>query len=162
MGLKICNALHICFLLNSFYFPGESYTTPISKCQQANLEEIWDKFMHEMKQTDLRQAIGESSSPVVVLINNLGHATRLEEQLCVNFVMRKLYEMRVTVARLYCGKYLTSIQASGFCISVLTHTTTKIYEYLDAPTNAPSWIPASFAMLRPEQGIKLVPKSKAV
>lgn len=88
-------------------------------------------------------------SNIVVLVNNMGHSTRIEELIFVRHMLRKLFKMNFSVLRVYCGRYMTSIENVGFSLTFLELEDEKTLEYLDYPTNAPAWnAPVSIDILK--------------
>lgn len=135
----------------------------LKRCEQVNVEDTCNKFIEEIKTTNMKHVLNmDHNFPLVILINNCGLATRMNELLFVNGILRKMFESRYIVARLYCGKYMSSLHQVGFSISILRLPNPKFLDFLDAPTSAPAWIPAACSAIKPELGIKIAPKLKSV
>jgi len=85
----------------------------------------------------------EAGSQVVVLINNMGGTTLLEQGAIVGSVRRQVEEvLGCRVVRLLAGHFLTSLDMKGFSVSLLRLTDDKadeIVRLLDAPTDAMAW-----------------------
>ena len=85
----------------------------------------------------------EAGSQVVVLINNMGGTTLLEQGAIVGSVRRQVEEvLGCRVVRLLAGHFLTSLDMKGFSVSLLRLTDDKadeILRFLDAPTDAMAW-----------------------
>lgn len=79
------------------------------------------------------------SIPVVVLINNLGNTSKLEEHVFLNELILQLHAHDITICKIYCGTFLTSLEMAGFSLTILNVTDPIILEYINAPCSAPYW-----------------------
>jgi len=80
---------------------------------------------------------------VVVVVNNLGSVTNLEMGILTNEVINQLTKnLEVVIERYYCGAFVTSLEMSGFSISVLKlspETGDVIIDCLDGPAETLGW-----------------------
>jgi dihydroxyacetone kinase len=84
----------------------------------------------------------QPGSEVVVLINNMGGLTLLEQGAVAGSVRRQVEEvLGCTVVRLFVGPFLTSLDMKGFSVSLLRlgDRVDEILRLLDAPTDAMAW-----------------------
>jgi len=86
---------------------------------------------------------------VVVVVNNLGSVTNLEMGILTNEVINQLTKnLEVVIERYYCGAFVTSLEMSGFSISVLKlspETRNVILDCLDSPAETLGWTSTSTA-----------------
>ena len=75
---------------------------------------------------------------VVVLINNLGTTTPMEQAVVARRVVFSLQAKELTIDRLYAGTFMSSLDMAGISISLL-RLDDRILQRLDAPTSAPAW-----------------------
>ncbi|PIC25620.1 hypothetical protein B9Z55_018482 [Caenorhabditis nigoni] len=83
----------------------------------------------------------KESDEFVVLVNNLGSVSQLEMGIVNGEVLRWFEMEKMKVARFYSGTYMTSLDGHGISVTVLRADKSMI-KYLDAPANAPGWIPS--------------------
>ncbi|KAK4879029.1 hypothetical protein RN001_007175 [Aquatica leii] len=76
---------------------------------------------------------------VVVMINNLGTALKIEELTVVNEVVHYINQLQLQIARLYYGKYLTSLDMEGFSITILRVFNDTVLQHLDEYCEAIAW-----------------------
>lgn len=110
--------------------------------QLTSIEDLCKLLLTELTQNPQKPLHIHHSAPVVVLINNLGNTSLLEQHLFVKALLEQLQSLEVSVARLYCGHYMTSLDTSGFTVSILTVSNARYLQLLDAATEAPGWLPA--------------------
>lgn len=77
----------------------------------------------------------------VVLVNNLGSVSQLEMGIVNGEVLRWFDSEKIQIARFYSGTYMTSLDGHGISVTVLK-ADDQMIKYLDAPAEAPGWIPA--------------------
>ncbi|KAL3655279.1 hypothetical protein CASFOL_001065 [Castilleja foliolosa] len=78
-------------------------------------------------------------SRVVLMVNGLGGTTLKELMIAARYAVSRLQlDHGVAVERVYTGSFMTSLDMTGFSISLMK-TDKKILNFLDAPTNAPYW-----------------------
>ena len=86
----------------------------------------------------------KKAEKVAVILNNLGGTSKLEELILAREVVTQLEGRGFRVVRMYAGHMMTSLEMSGFLISLLKVTEFPEWlELLDAPTSAPAW-PVNF------------------
>jgi len=86
---------------------------------------------------------------VAVMIDNFGGLSTLETEALTQITLTQIEkDWKLKPARSYVGTFETSLNGPGFSISVgnitgvsrsTGHSTSKLFELLDAPTNAPAW-----------------------
>lgn len=81
----------------------------------------------------------DASSPVVVLVNNLGDTSKMEELIFVKEFISCLRELQIPIARVYHGHFSTAPDTRGLSVTILKVVDQKILKYLDAPCEAVSW-----------------------
>jgi len=84
---------------------------------------------------------------VAVLVNNLGATTPMEMAIFTRRVLRVLASRNLVVERVYCGTFMSSLDAAGVSLSFLRVDDERLRR-LDAPTTAPAW--PSISRRRPE------------
>lgn len=108
----------------------------------------------------------EPEIPIVLLINNLGITSKTEELIFINEVITQLQQMRISIAGIYCGSFVTSLKMSGFSLTIFKIINAEIITYLHHPTEAPFWNSFSQYALQPETSVvistKLAPSEKQV
>ncbi|KAK9915864.1 hypothetical protein WJX75_005396 [Coccomyxa subellipsoidea] len=76
---------------------------------------------------------------VALLVNSLGSSTPMELSIVARATLTQLRDTyKVTVARVYVGPFMTSLDMAGFSLSLLLLNDARIAA-LDAPTQAPAW-----------------------
>ncbi|KAF5287715.1 hypothetical protein FQA39_LY15735 [Lamprigera yunnana] len=96
----------------------------------------------------------DPSTPIVILINNLGSALKIEEFLLINEVTDYFLKLGISISRVYSGKFMTSLNKSGLSITILRASDENILKYLDYPSEATGWgyfndKPITFNLLEP-------------
>ena len=76
---------------------------------------------------------------VVLLINNLGGTPAGELAIACRAAVAQLRQAGLHVVRLYCGPFMTSLDAAGVSLTLLRVVDERMIERLDAPTDAPAW-----------------------
>jgi dihydroxyacetone kinase len=105
----------------------------------------------------------ERGDELCVLVNNLGGTSNFEMSILANAAVTILeteYGCRVT--RLLVGTYMTSFDMHGASLTILnlTGAPEELKELLDAPTDAPAWIPCDVLTgARPVEVPEVVPSS---
>ena len=114
--------------------------------QAAELPTLVEEMLHQMLNVDDKERgfLEPRADKMVLLVNNLGVLSALELGAIVTEIvdqLRKTYS--VTLARVYAGTYMTSLDGSGFLISLLnvvdTGTDRDMLQLLDAPSEALGW-----------------------
>jgi hypothetical protein len=99
-----------------------------------------DEHVKQVILTLLEAGKFEENSSVVVLVNNLGSTTNMEMSLVVRSALLLLEEKKIKVERVYNSSFMTSLDMTGFSISLLkTKNDAMILQALDAPTLASGW-----------------------
>jgi dihydroxyacetone kinase-like protein len=75
---------------------------------------------------------------VAVLLNGMGATPLSELYICSRRLHQRLAELGIIVDRTYVGEFMTSLEMSGFSVSLLK-LDDELRELLDAPTSAPAW-----------------------
>ena len=82
---------------------------------------------------------------MVALLNNLGAISDLEMGVLVNEAIKQLTEkFSVEVKRVFSGRFMTSLEMSGFSLTVLRLTSDSILELVDAEARTCGWSGNSF------------------
>lgn len=97
-----------------------------------------DVLADEVVRTILRSRPLVRGSRVAVLINNLGSTTPMELAIFGRRVLETLQRFDVISERVYCGTFMTSLEAAGVSVSILPLDDQRT-ALLDAPTFAPAW-----------------------
>lgn len=100
-----------------------------------NAHEIVDMILSKLQSTVQFDADQE----IVLLINNLGGVSQLEMSIIKGEAIKWCSEKGITIARILCAPYMTSLDAHGISITVLKVFDEEILNYIDAPTQAPGW-----------------------
>ena len=77
--------------------------------------------------------------PVVLLVNNLGGTPAGELAIVCSAAVAQLQHAGLRVARLFCGAFMTSLDAAGVSLTLLRVADERMLERLDAATDAPAW-----------------------
>lgn len=80
-----------------------------------------------------------NQSNVVVLVNNHGSTSKLEEAIIANEVTQQLNKLGVKISLFYSGTFMSSFNSNGFSITILKITSPNTIKNLEAPTSAPAW-----------------------
>lgn len=114
-------------------FPGE-------KLNISSVKEVCELLIEELTENPNKQFVFDSAVPLIILINNLGNTSLLEQQLFVKEFVQCVQNLDVKILRLYTGHYMTSLDTAGFTVTILRVTDGQYLELLDAPTEAPNWV----------------------
>lgn len=79
-----------------------------------------------------------SGAEIALLVNNLGATPVMEMNIVARDALQNLRARGITVARAWCGTFLTAIEMAGISLSLLP-VTPDLLALLDAPTSAPAW-----------------------
>jgi dihydroxyacetone kinase len=88
--------------------------------------------------TILQQRKFAAQKPVSVMINNLGATTEMELAIVARHAVSYLESKGFTVARVFAGTFLSSLDMAGISISVLGLDDERL-RWIDAATRAPAW-----------------------
>ncbi|KAK7103123.1 triokinase/FMN cyclase-like [Littorina saxatilis] len=107
------------------------------KLQSAKdaVKTVLDHMTNPKTSTHLTLPKGES---VALMVNNLGGTSVLELNIVAHEAVTYLESMGVSVDRMYCGIFMTSLEMAGISLTVLRLDDT-LKACLDAPTSAPGW-----------------------
>ena len=82
---------------------------------------------------------------VVFLLNNLGAISDLEMGILVNEAQQELTSRySVNVQRIFSGRFMTSLEMSGFSLTVLKLASDSVLALVDLPTRTVGWSGNSF------------------
>jgi dihydroxyacetone kinase len=76
---------------------------------------------------------------VVLVVNSLGATPGSEQAIMCRAAVACLRAAGMRVARLYCGAFMTSLDASGISLTLLRVDDERLLARLDAATDAPAW-----------------------
>ncbi|XP_011497578.1 PREDICTED: bifunctional ATP-dependent dihydroxyacetone kinase/FAD-AMP lyase (cyclizing)-like [Ceratosolen solmsi marchali] len=97
---------------------------------------------------------------VVILINNFGGLSQLEQGIVVKEVVTQLQKMEIIPVRVYSGLLMTSLDSAGVHLSILKlpeNDIKSILYFLDEKTEAPGWPGCSYSIaLSNHQDIMIV------
>lgn len=106
----------------------------IKRARLTTLKDVCKSLIEELTNPDSAHSLKfEENEPVIVMINNLGTLTKLEESLFVGEFVTQLLELKVVIKRLYCGTYYTSLDTSGLSVTIVKKSDAELEQYLDAP-----------------------------
>lgn len=108
------------------------------KCLSANY------VVEEMFKELSRNVLLDPGSEIVVMINNMCCST-LEENIFISEFLKKFIAMNINVQRIYVGTFMTAVDLQGFTVTVIK-SSEELLEYLDYPTEAPSWQMRNFGI----------------
>lgn len=118
----------------------------MKKMRPSNLDELCAFLLEEMtNQTILNPLELDPDIPVLLLVNNLGTASKMEETVFVEKFSRLLLQKNIKISRVLAGRYLTILDTDGFSITILKISDPVVFAYLDAPSTAVAWSSASHA-----------------
>ncbi|KAG8237530.1 hypothetical protein J437_LFUL016507 [Ladona fulva] len=112
----------------------------VLKMKMGSAAEVTTLMLEKIREYLLINAGDE----VIILVNNLGSATQMEQWIVVNEIKKQLSFQNVKVLRIYAGHIMTSLDMSGMHICMLKLSGSEeekndLMSYLDAPTLAPAW-----------------------
>ena len=97
-----------------------------------------DALAEHMVQTIASAAQLHTGQRIAVLVNNLGATTAMELAIFGGHSVRMLQSLGMTIERVYSGPFVTSLDAAGVSLSILSIDDDRL-ALLDAPTRAPAW-----------------------
>ncbi|KAK6640766.1 hypothetical protein RUM44_012463 [Polyplax serrata] len=95
---------------------------------------------------------------VVVVLNNLGSLTRIEEYLLAGETEKQLTERKIKILRFYVGSFFSSLNMTGvqICLSKINDDTKDvILNALDHPTRAPAWVHKNVSKTTPDSVVEI-------
>lgn len=109
----------------------------LKRIRKSHVKEIVKSLMEELLYSNKKHPFLEiRTTPVVLLVNNVGGISKLEEMIIVKELIRHLDDKGVVVSRIYSGTFLGSMYFDGIIISLLRLVQPDILKYLDAQTTA--------------------------
>lgn len=114
-----------------------------------------DALADELVETILEARPLRPGTPVAVMLNNLGSTTPMELLILARRTVGQLRSRGLTGERVYCGTFMTSLEAAGVSLSILPLDADRL-RFLDAPTSAPAW--PNITPVRPESVIIPTPQ----
>lgn len=75
----------------------------------------------------------------ILLINNLGASTQLEEMVFTNDILQLLALEGVHLVDVRCGKFVTSLDMAGLSVTLCRVKDRRWLDYYEAPTDAYAW-----------------------
>jgi dihydroxyacetone kinase len=97
-----------------------------------------DELTETLLSAILQQGKFAAQKPVAAMINNLGATTEMELAIVARHAVSHLESKGFTVARVYAGTFLSSLDMAGISISVLGLDDERL-RWIDAATRAPAW-----------------------
>ncbi|XP_058808778.1 triokinase/FMN cyclase-like isoform X2 [Phymastichus coffea] len=91
----------------------------------------------------------QKEDSVVVLVNNFGGLSQLEQGVVVKEVVTQLQNMDILPLRVYCGLLMTSLDSAGMHVSILKlpeKDKVLLLDALDQQTEAPRWPGCSYSL----------------
>ncbi|KAK9883555.1 hypothetical protein WA026_001733 [Henosepilachna vigintioctopunctata] len=124
------------------YIVGTSLNGEFSKkrFRKSHVMELVNSLLEELLYSNKKQPFLEiRTTPVVLLVNNVGGISKLEEMVIVKELIGNLDEKGVVVSRIYSGTFLSSSYLEGIAVSLLRVAQPTMLKYLDYPTTALGW-----------------------
>jgi triose/dihydroxyacetone kinase / FAD-AMP lyase (cyclizing) len=97
-----------------------------------------DELTETLLSAILQQGKFAAQKPVAAMVNNLGATTEMELAIVARHAVSFLESRGFTVARVYAGTFLSSLDMAGISISVLGLDDERL-RWIDAATTAPAW-----------------------
>jgi triose/dihydroxyacetone kinase / FAD-AMP lyase (cyclizing) len=97
-----------------------------------------DKLTETLLGAILQQGKFAAPKPVAAMINNLGATTEMELAIVARHAVSHLESKGFSVARVFAGTFLSSLDMAGISISVLGLDDERL-RWIDAATKAPAW-----------------------
>lgn len=118
----------------------------ISRISLESADQLADRLVESILSAH-RLSPGER---IAVLINNLGSTPVMELAIFGRRALLGLESRGVVIERVYSGTFMSSLDMAGVSLSVLRADGDRL-RWLDAPTSAPAWPPASTERPKPLQ-----------
>ncbi|XP_014236373.1 triokinase/FMN cyclase-like [Trichogramma pretiosum] len=99
----------------------------------------------------------QEQDKVIVLINNFGGLSQLEQGIVTKEVVEQLREKNIQPVRIYSGTLMSSLDSAGVhvtCLKLAAADDSFIIEALDQTTNAPKWPGGSLSIPSTREPIK--------
>lgn len=107
----------------------------IKRLKLTKLSDICSSLIEEITNKSQVLELNETSS-IVLLVNNLGTITKTEELVFLRALVQQLHNLQAKIARVYSGRYYTSLNLNGLSVTILRILNPDIIQYLDAPCEA--------------------------
>ncbi|EGW30665.1 uncharacterized protein SPAPADRAFT_72612 [Spathaspora passalidarum NRRL Y-27907] len=122
---------------------------------------LLDMILNDESRGYFRHSEGDQ---IVLLINNLGGVSIIEEKNVLFETLEALKELYIVPTRVYTGNFVGSFNAQIFTITLFNATTAatkafsteEIFKLLDANTNAICWPNSKFATNKPIQNNRII------
>lgn len=123
----------------------------IEKVKLASSKELIKRMLNfVIDTTDKERAFlpfkHDGKDEVVLMVNNLGGMSELEMSLISDDAVQCLEGQGISVVRILCGSFITSLNLPGFSLTCLLlpraggkYSSSDILSLLDAPASAPGW-----------------------
>ncbi|XP_071441789.1 PTS-dependent dihydroxyacetone kinase 1, dihydroxyacetone-binding subunit DhaK-like [Hetaerina americana] len=114
--------------------------TGIGKIELCSANKIVSLMLEKIKES----LTLKNGNEVILLVNNLGSTTQMEQWIVVREVNIQLSKDGIKILRIFAGHFMTSLGMSGVQICVLKCKTEdevfdNVLNWVDAVTNAPAW-----------------------
>lgn len=146
--------------------PGFRTITPMPSAEDLVKEML--KNLLDQNDPDRAFTKFQDGDEVAIMIDNFGGLSTLETEALTQITLTQVEkDWKLKPGRSYVGCFETSLNGPGFSISVgnitglsrsAGHSSSKLFELLDAPTNAPAWPKNGYA--RVQQPIETATISK--
>lgn len=97
---------------------------------------IFEQMMNDNNEHKLHF---EENVPIILFINNLGSTSKMEEYIFSKELLKCLAKMQVNVMRMFCDRFLTSLDMYGFTVTIMKIHDLEILKGIDEPCEAPCW-----------------------
>ncbi|EEY21666.1 dihydroxyacetone kinase [Verticillium alfalfae VaMs.102] len=130
-------------------------------CQVLDSKPSLDSLLNSMldlllktDDTDRAFVNFDDAKSSVLLVNNLGGTSQLELSAITRHTVQKLNSRGIQPTRILSGTLMTSLDASGFSVTILK-ATDEIIASLDSPTTAIGW-PQTYSAFKPYTGERVL------
>lgn len=109
----------------------------VKRARLTTLKDICKDLIDELTNTNSPQHfVPRPDQPVVVVVNNLGTLSKLEESLFIREFVSQLLEKEVVLNRLCCGTFYSSLDMAAISVTILQDSNDEIERLLDVPCQA--------------------------
>ncbi|GJQ86438.1 hypothetical protein Trydic_g10345 [Trypoxylus dichotomus] len=110
------------------------------KMSMAAVEHISKMIFEQMTNENIEHRLElEPNVPIVLLINNLGGTSKMEEYIVIKELLKYLKRIHINVIRMFCDRFLTSLDMYGFTVTIMKIRKPEVLEWLDRPCETLSW-----------------------
>lgn len=81
----------------------------------------------------------EHNVPIILFLNNLGATSKMEEYIFTKELLKYLKRANITLSRLYCDRFLTSLDMYGFTVTIMKVRKPEVLQWIDQSCEAFSW-----------------------